>query len=46
LVGGLYSVLWAKSREQNTVDESCLRAEVEKDCSKLKETKEDFVSIA
>ncbi|PRQ49198.1 putative EamA domain-containing protein [Rosa chinensis] len=45
LVGGLYNVLWAKSREQSIVDESCLRAEVVKDSSKLKET-EDFVSVA
>ncbi|XP_050364017.1 WAT1-related protein At5g64700 [Argentina anserina] len=46
LVGGLYSVLWAKSREQSIVNESCSGAEVVKDSSKLKETKDDFVSVA
>ncbi|GMY11178.1 WAT1-related protein At5g64700-like [Fagus crenata] len=37
LVGGLYSVLWGKSREQKVNDGSSLTAEGDRECSELKE---------
>lgn len=39
LVGGLYSVLWGKGREQKMNERSSLTAEVDhtKECSELKE---------
>ncbi|XWS33214.1 hypothetical protein CRYUN_Cryun22dG0061700 [Craigia yunnanensis] len=32
LIGGLYSVLWGKTREQRMLDENCLPAHVDKEC--------------
>ncbi|XVF61826.1 hypothetical protein PTKIN_Ptkin08bG0162000 [Pterospermum kingtungense] len=36
LICGLYSVLWAKSREQRLLNENCLQAHVDKECTELK----------
>lgn len=36
LVGGLYSVLWGKSREQKMNNGSCMKAEAGKECSEFK----------
>ncbi|KAB5511789.1 hypothetical protein DKX38_028817 [Salix brachista] len=37
LVGGLYSVLWGKRREEKINDAKFLKAEVDKECSELKQ---------
>ncbi|KAI5554335.1 hypothetical protein BDE02_19G004500 [Populus trichocarpa] len=37
LVAGLYSVLWGKSKEEKTNDAKCLKAEVDKERSELKQ---------
>ncbi|XVE86605.1 hypothetical protein DITRI_Ditri18aG0047400 [Diplodiscus trichospermus] len=36
LISGLYSVLWGKTREQRTLDEICLPANADKECTELK----------
>ncbi|XVF17078.1 hypothetical protein REPUB_Repub10bG0087000 [Reevesia pubescens] len=35
LIGGLYSVLWGKTKEQRMLDENCLPAHVDKECTEL-----------
>ncbi|XP_007048221.2 PREDICTED: WAT1-related protein At5g64700-like [Theobroma cacao] len=35
LIGGLYSVLWGKTREQRMLDENCLPAPVDKECTEI-----------
>jgi hypothetical protein len=37
LVAGLYSVLWGKSKEEKMNDAKCLKAEVDKERSELKQ---------
>lgn len=37
LVGGLYSVLWGKSREQRLDQGSCRPNEVDQECSQFKQ---------
>ncbi|CAK7328525.1 unnamed protein product [Dovyalis caffra] len=39
LVGGLYSVLWGKSKEEKMNGENCLKAVGDKECSELEQVK-------